>query len=608
LARGKLRADGWGIRQVLSDDDAPFVWDQCLPDQMFVYNPTHLNRLVDAVTCGIKPGRSAGKKPIPANVVFLSARYAHHFCSDEMLDTLLGNVLDKIREIVTSAKDDLAVFAFWLANTTVLLYYLRRDSGLATATLNHQERLSELIASTYRLLVREAEARLYRILDESIIEFEPIPGLTDGVRFERERRSIFGIGLSRAESPPPTSATAGSAGVAVESSEAAKGRLRSLRESALFRRPHGGGKLPRCPSPKTVTTLYSSILFLLRAYHVHPWLVRDVLSQLFYYMSVVLFNRVLTNPGLRCRSRAMQIRINVSAIEDWARANRAPPETLAHLTPLVELLQFLQCLTQLGDLATFLETRAKLQSVTPMQIRKVVEGYRYEVREERVPEEVRQYVVQVAEDTETRDRETRAEMARKSEERGMPAPEQPPGSPADAGSGRETGEANEPEEPSTGDRCQGETPPAVQNTEGAAAEVLTGASGEGELADQRPAICNVAAPRVRHAPVPLNLAPGTDAIAPPPPRPRRSLAAFSVSTPPPSADLLAPDSPLQEVKDADYLLPFAIPRDRDFAEGWRGRARRRSGGGGRERVSWLDNPAVPSGLFEILDASGFPRL
>src|SRR5207253_2223642 len=109
----------------------------------------------------------------------------------------------------------------------------------------------------------------HRILEPCILEYEPIPDLAAGVRFCRDRRSIFGIPLSKFESSPPVSAAAGTAGAAVGSSGAAKGR----RESVWFRCAQTYGTRARRACPKVVTTLFSSILLLLRVYHVHPWLV-----------------------------------------------------------------------------------------------------------------------------------------------------------------------------------------------------------------------------------------------------------------------------------------------------------------------------------------------
>jgi hypothetical protein len=64
------------------DDGQPeFVWDRCLPDQMFVFNENDIPRILNAAITSMVPQRSHSQKPIPANCIFLGARYAHYYGS-----------------------------------------------------------------------------------------------------------------------------------------------------------------------------------------------------------------------------------------------------------------------------------------------------------------------------------------------------------------------------------------------------------------------------------------------------------------------------------------------------------------------------------------------
>merc|ERR1711981_836123 len=64
-----------------SDDSHEFIWDRCLPDQMFVFQEPELPRILDIVITHMTPSRSPSQKPVPANIIFLSARYAHYYQS-----------------------------------------------------------------------------------------------------------------------------------------------------------------------------------------------------------------------------------------------------------------------------------------------------------------------------------------------------------------------------------------------------------------------------------------------------------------------------------------------------------------------------------------------
>jgi hypothetical protein len=77
-----------------------FVWENCLPHQMLVFSDEDIPHILNTVILNIHPTRSKQQKYIPANVIFLSARFAHHFSSQESLETLLDEVIDSIEAVV----------------------------------------------------------------------------------------------------------------------------------------------------------------------------------------------------------------------------------------------------------------------------------------------------------------------------------------------------------------------------------------------------------------------------------------------------------------------------------------------------------------------------
>ncbi|EDN09503.1 conserved hypothetical protein [Histoplasma mississippiense (nom. inval.)] len=138
-----------------------------------------------------------------------------------------------------------------------------------------------------------------------------------------------------------------------------------------------------------------------------------ILAQLLYWLGVELFNRIMTTRRYLARTKAMQIRMNVSALEDWARNNNRQPEhyengsTLCsgettvdsarkYLAPVIQLLQWLQCFSSLGDDTDSLTmTLQQLQQLTPSQLLHAVRHYRPEVGEKGLPKAAMKYLLEV---------------------------------------------------------------------------------------------------------------------------------------------------------------------------------------------------------------------
>lgn len=388
----------------LKDD---FVWDRCKPDQMFVFAEGDIPRILDLSITEMEPKRTKGQKPVPADILFLSARYAHYYGSPETVDNLLYPACSRIRSLVMNKKDDIAFLAFWLSNCSLLLYYLRKDPGVLPATTHHQRSLAQLITDTTILIAQDAERRLDIVLDASILDHETIPGLDD-ILFQSDWRFFK------------------------KSKKKNKTHEQQLQEK--YGLPTMSAKMK--PSPRNVVSILNSVLFVCDLYGIHPIIVQELLSQLIYWLGAVLFNRIMSNRKYLARSRAMQIRLNVSAIEDWAQQNnRQPEDTVSefghlqnvkkypsvvqlchiHLAPLVQLLQWLQIFTGFGatnddakninntnttlsngsnpaNFSNVVSTLQQLTALNPTQLLHVAKKYRPEVGEKGLSKEYKQYL------------------------------------------------------------------------------------------------------------------------------------------------------------------------------------------------------------------------
>ena len=341
---------------------------------MFVFQEEYLDQILDTIITNMTPQRSPSQKPIPANVIFLSARYAHYHATHDLLAVLLVRAMIKINDKVERCQWDMTVLAFWISNATLLLHYLKKDSGLMVVTNEFQAQLSELLHEIYILIIRDAERRMDRVLDVAMLEHETIPGFED-VHFANDW-NIF-RSKNKVQVPEPISI-----------------------------RPNSDARKAQ-PSPRNITSLLSSTLFVLDLYDVHSVITAQILAQLFYWLGAELFNQILEKKKYLARTKAMQIRMNVSTLEDWARNNNRTPEhyengslstsgestidaARKHLTPVIQLLQWLQCFSSLGDDTEALESTLKQMSrLTPEQLLRSSNGYRYEVGEKGLSKVVR---------------------------------------------------------------------------------------------------------------------------------------------------------------------------------------------------------------------------
>ncbi|KAF3766108.1 hypothetical protein M406DRAFT_290475 [Cryphonectria parasitica EP155] len=371
------------------EEQQEFDWMRCLHDQMFVFQESDLDRILDIIITNMTPQRSASQKPVPANMIFLSARYAHYHASPDLLAKLLTMAMDKINDVVEYHQWDMTILAFWASNATLLLHYLKKDAGLVEATVHFQAQLAELINEIFILIVRDAERRLDKVLDSAMLDHETIPGFED-ITFQNEWK-IFKTKKKVKEEPP----------------------------ERRYRPP--SPKQRAKPAPRNVTSLLSSTLFVLDLYDVHSVITAQIVAQLLYWLGAELFNRIMSNRKYLARTKAMQIRMNISVLEDWARTNNRQPEhyehgemqahgentieaARRHLSPVIQLLQWLQCFSSLGadDLEALVDTLQQLKTLTPQQMIHAANHYRAEVGEKGLPKSAMKYLEAIQKETEAR--------------------------------------------------------------------------------------------------------------------------------------------------------------------------------------------------------------
>lgn len=390
------------------EDAQAFIWDRCLNDQMFVFMENDIERILDIVVTNMTPQRTASQKPVPANIIFLGARYALYHASKELLAEWLESAQEKVYAVVDKCQWDMTILAFWISNATLILYYLKKDPGLTQETTQFQAQMAELIHEIYILIIRDAERRMDKVLDTAILDHETIPGFED-IAFQNEWKFLR-----------------------------SKPKVKPEPADKRFRPPSPKRKAQ--VSPRNITSLLSSTLFVLDLYDVHSVITAQILSQLHYWLGAEIFNRIMSNKKYLARTKAMQIRMNISTLEDWARTNNRQPEhyeggmttpvgeatietARRHLAPVVQLLQWLQCFSSLGEDQEAMETTIQqLPTLSTMQLLHAVKYYRAEVGEKTLSKSAMKSV-----------QEMKARLNKAAAESPVTNPDQVPGTPQTPG-------------------------------------------------------------------------------------------------------------------------------------------------------------------------------
>lgn len=299
-------------------------------------------------------------------------------------------------------------------------------------------------------IIRQTEIRVDSLLDSALLDHEPLDEVSD-VRFEGEwnlfgrpltlkkkrdtiprAASLFANGNGTPDKSPLPAASSIFGSVKSDSPFKTPSRPQSMQEASSKTPRLGGNDTPTTPlvadngnvEPTRITEVLSSVLLVLQLYELNPAIVTQVFSQVFLWISCELFNRILTRKKYLCRSKAVQIRMNITVIDDWVRANGLPTKTSTqHFEPVSQLLQWLQCLSQISDFDTLIVTMQNMRSINPLQLRRAVKDYKYEVGEGRMSDECAQYLNQVQKDWEKRRIEVGKERMRQASSSSEPAPD-----------------------------------------------------------------------------------------------------------------------------------------------------------------------------------------
>ncbi|KAM7337300.1 hypothetical protein ACRRTK_003419 [Alexandromys fortis] len=279
---------------------------------------------------------------LPAYILFMCVRHADYLNDDQKVRSLLTSTINSIKKVLKKRGDDFETVSFWLSNTCRFLHCLKQYSGEEgfmkhnTSRQNehcltnfdlaeYRQVLSDLAIQIYQQLVRVLENILQPMIVSGMLEHETIQGVS-GVK--------------------PTGLRKRTSSIADEGTYTLDSILRQLNSFHSVMCQHG----------------------------MDPELIKQVVKQMFYIVGAITLNNLLLRKDMCSWSKGMQIRYNVSQLEEWLRdknlMNSGAKETLE---PLIQAAQLLQVKKKTDDDAEAICSMCN--ALTTAQIVKVLNLY-----------------------------------------------------------------------------------------------------------------------------------------------------------------------------------------------------------------------------------------
>ncbi|KAF5384961.1 hypothetical protein D9615_001442 [Tricholomella constricta] len=407
------------------DDDDENVYTPP-PDYstMLVFAPSSLPLIFDSLIANFQPSI---RDATPANTLYLLARFACLTCDHTWLEDLIIGATDTIEETFFSRADDITCLVFWLYNTTTWLHLLQCDNSIneACEMLGSFELIEEVINSVFVFIIRFAERRIDQLFDVALLDFSPQGSEFETIQFEsdwsflrpfsgKKKAPSSSISANNVQSrarapsspPSPKRPLSPSQSQGTIPSSASRG-FSSLRQS--FTRARGPSATPLSslfpdspppPSPTDLTTFLTALHTLLVLSDINPAMTTQLWSQVMYWTSCEIFNRIITRKKYLCRSRAIQIGMNLADLEEWIEQMGLLPGVQVHFLPVRDLLSWLQSLSSISEFPDLVATIQTMKGINPLQMRRAVRDYKYEINEGRMTEECIQYLTQLQKDWE----------------------------------------------------------------------------------------------------------------------------------------------------------------------------------------------------------------
>ncbi|XP_077568270.1 unconventional myosin-Vc [Stigmatopora nigra] len=312
---------------------------------MLEYNRKDESRLIKNLILDLKPkGVAVNMIPVlPAYILFMCIRHVDYLSDEDKLLSLMNATITAVKKIITNYPNDLALLSFWLSNIYQLLNCLKQYSGeeefskhstprqvnncLQNFDLtDHQQVISDLAICIYHQFIAAMERALTPAIVPGMLEHETLQGI---------------------------------------SSTKARGFIKRSRNN----------------NEDTETYTISFIIQRLSHFYVNmmqhgtePQLIKQVVKQLLFHIGATTLNNLLLRKDMCSCWKGMQIRCNISFLEEWLQEKELQNCHLKDtLKPLAEAAWLLQVRKSTDEDAKAITE--KCTELNTVQIVKILNSY-----------------------------------------------------------------------------------------------------------------------------------------------------------------------------------------------------------------------------------------
>ncbi|XP_018338221.1 PREDICTED: unconventional myosin-Va isoform X3 [Trachymyrmex septentrionalis] len=306
---------------------------------MFEFRKEDINVIIRHLVIELRPRIAVTLLPgLPAYIIFMCIRHTDCINDDEKVRSLLTEYLNAVKRVLKK-RDDFDSRVLWLSNTLRLLHNMKQYSGdkpfqIENTPRQNEQCLRNFDLSEYRVVLSNVALWIFNNLITNLKE--RIQALTVPALLEHEAISVPTDKTGR----PRSSSMGGEPDSTQQKLDKLLGELTSVHKTLQY---HG----------------------------VDPEVVMQLFKQLFYFMCASALNNLLLRSELCRWTKGMQIRYNMSHLEQWGRDRRLETASEA-LYPIIQASQLLQARKTDEDVNSVCEMCHKL---TANQIVKILNLY-----------------------------------------------------------------------------------------------------------------------------------------------------------------------------------------------------------------------------------------
>ncbi|CAK9438405.1 uncharacterized protein LODBEIA_P26290 [Lodderomyces beijingensis] len=401
-----------------------FDYDKLLPEEYIKFTDSDIPSLINYIFKLRSNTSYQHNTRIPAAILFQLVRYAHLKVESEELTNFLFDCFTARLRTVTNTKSgafnmalqddtsamgagDIVLLSYWLSSLQFLHFYFSKGKTYLKYPRFLQEMIN-LVQSLIATLSFSVNSRLNLLVGDCMLNFTSLLDVSstlyakDWNLFKNKKHPNNYDAIMNTLYPPT--------------------------QADLMK-----------PSPLRYIQVLGALDYVLKIHSVDNLIRIQTFSQVFYYMNCIIFNNIIGSSKYCTRSKAVQIRLNLSAIEDWLRSHNLKfpkPDTIGgldkliggggvgeangnaqlhnylktdkslssknpqslefyyaslyhvgknQLQPTIELLQWLQCMSSLKDQESLINTINQFDYLNYYQLYKVANKlYKYEVEEPRL--------------------------------------------------------------------------------------------------------------------------------------------------------------------------------------------------------------------------------